>query len=107
MNKFKFAGLIVAVLFSVNLICHFIVQYNISKTQEKRSQVLIPTGKRFMTYCEGGTSNTLVDKNNKNCIADKPGVFFVSVVHIISIVFLFIILLILLILNFQLRKNKH
>ena len=44
-------------------------------TEEMISKQSAPEGKKYLDYCQGGTSDYLSDANDDSCLAERPGYF--------------------------------
>ena len=89
----------------IALLCLYgLVFWSISNDQKKQQQEIsnqapAPEGKQFLPYCEGGVSETISDKDDTSCLAEKPGYFakiglamYAIIIFLIAPVFSFLFL---------------
>lgn len=85
----KAQGILLLTLIALNSMVIISVKNEKNKSTEV-TQVSEPDGMKYMEYCEGGISKTLVNKSDTGCIAEYPGDFAIFVIGLYSMI-LFII----------------
>ncbi|MBP9132096.1 hypothetical protein KBF61_03110 [Candidatus Saccharibacteria bacterium] len=63
------------ILVSLYGAAYFSIVADKKSAEEVISQQTAPEGKKYLDYCEGGTSDYLSDTNDDSCLAERPGDF--------------------------------